>query len=244
MRDATDYYKDYLTPLPVDIDTVIQSMEKISIKEGILAIEGYGLLVLQGTCLDFWKWLYEEQAFRKDGILTKIACYAENDEVRADKQKLLEVVEKYDEYIVSDLVVPVAFHSDKQLLSYTQRRRIVARDVEMERNRYFKELQKYSHSLTKFSMETESAALFRQSTQKQCQRYLRDIDTYDLCRAFVLYDPAQRDWIMEAISIRLRNMLLEDMKWYVQGEEFSLDDCVQSEYKITGIIRRIKAKYE
>lgn len=241
-RDQTDYYKDYLTPFPKDIDTVVQFMEQIAIKEGTLAIEEYGLLVLQGTYFDFWKWIYEEQAFQKDEVLIQIACYAENDEVRENKQKLLETVGKNDEYTFSNLVKPVSFHADKPLFRYGQRRRMVARTVEIEKNRYFKELQKFSHSFTKFSIETESATLFLQSSKKECQRYLREIDTYDLCRAFILYNPTQRDWIMESISLRLRNMLLEDMKCYVRSKEFSLDACVQSEHKITDIIKTIKVK--
>ena len=138
--------------------------------------------------------------------------------------------------------MPVFFHSDKPQISYIQRRRMIAKNVEIERNQYFKELLKYSHSFTKFSIKTESAALFRQSSKRESQRYLRDIDTYDLCRAFVLYFPSHRDWIMESMSLRLRNRLLEDMKEYVKGEDFSLEDCVQAEQNITEIIRKIQEK--
>ena len=122
-RSEIDYYKDYLAPFSTDIDTVVQFIEKISIREGKLAIERYGRLVLQGTYLDFWKWLYEDTPYQKDEVLAQIACYAENDNVRENKQKLFEALEKFDVYAASDLEMQVSFHSDKPKLGYTQRKK-------------------------------------------------------------------------------------------------------------------------
>lgn len=194
VEQAKEEYKDYLTTLPMDIETVIQFIGKIWFKEGILAIEGYGRLVLQGTYLDFWNWIYEDREYQKDEMLIQIACYAENNEVRANKQKLFEALKKYDEYAVAELVQPLSFYSEKTELGYTQRKRIVEKKVEDERSTYLKELKKYSHSFAKFSIETESAELFLKSTKKECQAYLRQIENVDLYRAFVLYQPSQRDF--------------------------------------------------
>jgi hypothetical protein len=242
-RTVIDYEKDYVTSFPVALDTDIflSCVEKISIKEGLLAIEDYGRLVLQGTYLDFWQWLYEDVPYQKDNVLAQIACYAENDRVREDKQKILEAF-RYDAYAASRFVVPISFHSAQPEISYSQRRRVVAQTVEKERKAYFKELQKYSHSFTKFSIETESAAVFRKSTEKECQRYLREIDNITLCTAFVLYYPSQRDRIIEFLSGRLRIMILEDMKGFVKSEDFSLSACVESEQKIMKIIRKVQEK--
>ena len=65
----------------MDIEAVVQNIERIWVKEGTLAIEEYGMSVFRGTYLDFWKWIYEEKEFRQDEMLTRIACYTENDEV-------------------------------------------------------------------------------------------------------------------------------------------------------------------
>lgn len=240
--EEEEEYREYITDFPMDVETVAQFIPQIWLKEGTLAIEGYGRLVLQGTYLDFWKWIYEEKQYHEDVLLTQIACYAKNDEVRANKQKLLEMLQRYDEYTVSELVLPISWHFEKPPLGYSQRRRTVAGKVEKERLVSLKEMKKFSHSFTKFSIETESAALFCQSSKEECQIYLRQIENGDLYRAFVLYYPSQRDWVMEAISLRLRILLLEDMKTFVQPEYFSLTDCIESEHKIAGIIKKVKEK--
>lgn len=232
-------YKKYVTTMPMDINEVVEAAEKIAIKEGSLAIEEFGLWVLHGTYYDFWKWIYEEQEIQGDEILTEVACYTQNGEIMKNKQKLLEVIKTCDPYTASELKLPVVFRTEKPPVSYCQRRRVIARDIEIARSRYYKELQKYNHSLTKFSIETESAQLWKKSSKSERQHYLREINTYDLTRAFILYCPSQRDLILECMSLRLRNLLLEDMKSYVEHKDFSLDECVQSECKITDIIKKI-----
>lgn len=224
----------------MDLETVIQNIERIWLKEGTLAIEGYGMSAFQGTYLDFWKWIYEEKEFQQDEMLTQIACYAENDEVRANKQRLIEILKKYDEYAVSGLVLPLLVYTEKPKLSYSSRRSIVAQKVEMERNAYLNELKTFSYSFKKFSIETESAALFQKSTKEECQAYLRQITNEDLCRLFILYNPWQRDVVMESISPRLQILLLEDMKALVRSKQFRLSYCVQAEQKVTCIINIVK----
>ena len=222
------------------IEAVIQNIERVWLKEGTLAIEEYGMSVLQGTYLDFWKWIYEEKEFRQDEILTQIACYAENDEVRVNKQRMIEILKKYDEYAVSVLMLPLLMYTEKPKLSYSSRRRIVVHKVEMERNSYLNELKIFSHSFKKFSIETQSAALFQKSTKEECQAYLRQITNQDLCRVFILYNPWQRDMVMESISPRLQILLLEDMKALVQSKQFRLSDCVQAEQKVSCVINLVK----
>lgn len=232
-------YKDYITSLPMDIETVTQSIKKIWLKEGALAIEDYGRLVLWGTYLDFWRWIYEEKEYQKDEVLTQIACYAEDDEVRINKQRLFDVLKKYDEYAVEGLVLSLSFHSEKTQISYSLRRRDVACKVEIRRTACLKKLIEYSHSFKKFSLNTQSAAIFCQSTQEECQLYLRQIENGDLCRAFVLYYPSERDKVMESISPRLRIMLLEDMETFANADYFTLSECVESEHKITCILKKM-----
>lgn len=224
----------------MDLEAVIQNIEKIWLKEGTLAIEGYGMSFFQGTYLDFWKWIYEEKEFQQDEMLTQIACYAENDEVYSNKQGLIEMLKKYDGYAVSDLVLPIFMYTEKPKLSYLNRRKIVEKRVEMERNTYLSELRTFSHSFSKFSIETESAVLFQESTKEECQVYLRQITNEDLCKAFCLYNPRQRDLVMESISPRLQILLLEDMKALLQSKQFRLSDCVQAEHKIVSVIDIVK----
>ena len=224
----------------MDIEAVIQNIERIWLKEGTLAIEEYGMSVLQETYLDFWKWIYEEKEFRQDEILTQIACYAENDEVHTNKQRLIGILKKYDEYAVAGIVQPLLMCTEKQKFSYSGRRKIVAQKVERERNIYLNELKIFSHSFQKFSIETESAALFQESTKEDCQAYLRQITNQDLCRAFILYNPWHRDMVMEAISPRLQILLLEDMKALTKSRQFRLSDCIEAEHKITRIINIVK----
>lgn len=224
----------------MDVEVVIQNIKRIWLKEGTLAIEEYGMSVFEGTYLDFWKWIYEEKEFRQDEILTQIACYAENDEVRVNKQRLVEILKKYDEYAISGLVLPLLMYNEKPKLSYSGRRRIVIQKVEMDRKTYLNELKNFSHSFKKFSIETESAVLFQKSTKEECQVYLRQITNKDLCRAFILYNPCQRDIVMESISPRLQILLLEDMKALVQSKQFRLSDCVQAEQKVSCVINIVK----
>ena len=224
----------------MDIEAVIQNIKRIWLKEGTLAIEEYGMSVLQGTYLDFWKWIYEEREFHQDEILTKIACYADNDEVRVNKQRLVEILKKYDEYAVSGLVLPLLMYNEKPKLSYSGRRRIVVQKVEMERKTYLNELKTFSHSFKKFSIETKSAALCQKSTKEECQAYLRQIANEDLCRAFILYKPCQRDMVMESISPRLQILLLEDMKVVAQSRQFRLSDCIEAEHKIAHTVNIVK----
>ena len=223
-----------------DIEAITENIERIWVKEGTLAIEGYGMSVLRGTYLDYWKWIYEEKEFRQDEMLTQIACYAASDEVCVNKKRLIEILKKYDEYALSDLVLPLSMYTEKPKQSYSDRREIVAKQVEMERKIYLNELKTFSHSFTKFSIETESAALFQKSTKEECQAYLRQITNEDLCRVFILYDPWQRDLVLESISARLQVFLLENMKALLQSKQFKLSDCVESEKKIVQIINIIK----
>ncbi|MDD6491431.1 MAG: hypothetical protein PUG54_04275 [Firmicutes bacterium] len=223
-----------------DIEAITENIERIWVKEGTLAIEGYGMSVLRGTYLDFWKWIYEEKEFRQDEMLTQIACYAANDEVRVNKKRLIEILRKYDEYALYDLVLPLSMYTEKPKFSYSNRRKIVAKQVERERKIYLNELKTFSHSFTKFSIETASAALFQKSTKEECQAYLRQIATGDLCRVFILYNPWQRDLVLESISARLQIFLLEDMKALVRSKQFKLSDCVESEHKIAQIIHMVK----
>lgn len=229
-----------MTIYHMDIEAVIQNIKRIWLKEGTLAIEEYGMSVLQGTYLDFWKWIYEEKEFRQDEILTQIACYAENDEVRVIKQRMIETLKKYDEYAVFGLVLPLLMYTEKPKLSYSSRRRIIVQKVEMERNTYLNELKIFSHSFKKFSIETQSAALFQKSTKEECQAYLRQITNQDLCRAFILYKPWQRDMVMESISPRLQILLLEDMKAWLNSRQFRLSDCTEAEHKIAHTVHLVK----
>ena len=224
----------------MDLEGVIQNIERIWLKEGSLAIEGYGMSVFQGTYLDFWKWIYDEKKFQQDEILTQIACYVENDEVRINKQRIIEILKKYDEYAVSDLVLSLSLYTEKPKLSYLKRRKIVEKKLKMERNIYLSELLTFSHSFSKFSIETESAALFQESTKEECEVYLRQITNEDLCKAFILYNPWQRDVVMESISPRLQILLLGDMKTLIRSKQFRLSDCVQAEHNITCIIDTVK----
>ena len=237
---AKEEYKEYLRSFPMDIETVIQVIEKIWIKEGSLAIEDYGKLLLKGTYLDFWKWLYEETDYRRDEILSQIACYAENDEVRANKERLFDALKKYAAYPVYELERSHFSSLNKPQMSYRHRRRIVAREVEMEKNAYLKELKTYSHSFTKFSIDTESAFLFAQCSKEERNAYLRQIVCDDLSRALVLYQPSQRDMVLGEMSPRIQNMILGDMKDFVKSRQFSLEECVEAEHKIRDCINRSK----
>ena len=223
-----------------DIEAITENIERIWVQEGTLSIEGYGMSVLRGTYLDFWKWIYEEKEFRQDEMLTQIACYAANDEVRVNKKRLIEILKKYDEYALSDLTLPLSMYTEKPKYSYSNRRKIVAKEVEMERKIYLNELKTFSHSFTKFSIETESAELFLESTKEECQAYLRQIATGDLCRVFILYNPWQRDLVLVSISARLQIFLLEDMKALTKSRQFRLSDCIEAEHKITRIINIVK----
>lgn len=222
------------------IEAVTQNIERVWLKEGTLAIEEYGMSVLQGTYLDFWRWIYEEKEFRQDEILTQIACYAENDEVRVNKQRLIEILKRHDEYAVFGLVLPLLMYNEKPKLSYSERRRIVFKKLEMQRDTYLNDLKAFSHSFKKFSIETESAALFQKSTKEECQVYLREITNEDLCRAFILYKPWQRDMVMESISPRLQILLLEDMRAWLKSKEFRLSDCTEAEHKIAYTVNIVK----
>ena len=102
------------------------------------------------------------------------------------------------------------------------------------------ELKTFSHSFKRFSIETESAALFQKSTKEECQVYLRQITNEDLCRVFILYNPWQRDMVMESISPRLQILLLEDMKTWLKSKQFRLSDCVQAEQKVSCVINVVK----
>lgn len=238
-ENTLGFYKDYITEFSTDIDMVVRLIEWTSRKEGILAMEDYGLMILQGTYRDFWKWLYEEKEIQNDRLLTQIACYVQDEMVMKNKKKLLETFEKYDPLTAAELNRPLLFYTNVPIVSYSQRYRVVAGNIEIIRYKHFMELQKYNHSFTKFSIETESAAIFRVSSEKRRQRYLRDIANCNLKKAFILYYPSHRDLILECMSLRLRNLLLEDMIDYVRQDDFCLDDCVCSEHKITDIIRKI-----
>lgn len=222
------------------IEAVTQNIERVWLKEGALAIEEYGMSVLQGTYLDFWRWIYEEKEFQQDEILTQIACYAENNEVRVNKQRLIEILKRHDEYAVSGLVLPLLMYNEKPKFRYSERRRIVFKKLEMQRTTYLNDLKAFSHSFKKFSIETESAALFQKSTKEECQVYLREITNEDLCKAFILYKPWQRDMVMESISPRLQILLLEDMKAWFKSKEFRLSDCTEAEHKIAYTVNIVK----
>jgi hypothetical protein len=163
-------------------------------------------------------------------VLTRIACYCADEEVRENKRKLLELAGKY---IPRDDYQKVCFQYEEPTVGYGQRRREIAWKIEAGINARLKELKAYSRTFTRFSIETESARMFCQSTVEERRNYMGEITNADWCRAFILYFPSQRECMLQEVySPGIQARILQDMKGFAKSKDFSLSECVEAEKRI------------
>jgi hypothetical protein len=182
LYSSIDFVKDFLELSHMDVDAMIRHLPEVW-KEGFINVWIYGEVALEGTYWDFWKWENESNLYHNDKVLTAIACYCSDDKVLENKKKLLEAAMKY---IARDDYQNVSFHCDKPTVGYAQRRREISWKAAVEDNAWLKELKAYSRTFTRFSIETTSARLFRESTPDERRRYWKEIPTKDWCQAFIL----------------------------------------------------------
>jgi hypothetical protein len=156
-----------------------------------------------------------------------------------NKQKLLEAA---IEYVTSnDWYADVRFHRDKPTVGYAERHREIAWKLEVEINEWLKEAKAYSRAFTRFSIETESARLFRQSSTKERRSFWRKIPYADWGRAFILYFPDQRECVLQEMTDPGRQArMLEEMKAFAKSKDFSLSECVEAENRILEQMTQLK----
>ncbi|MGN0483755.1 MAG: hypothetical protein ACI4HI_09410 [Lachnospiraceae bacterium] len=230
----------------LDIDAFFKELERIYYREGVLAIEAYGMEYLEGTYLDFWRWIYEASVedYQRDEILTQIACYAKTDLVRRNKQKIYKAVELADTYTFSLQKTGLSFCSQKPSITYDERAKVLEKQQEMEMEAEVKKLKDFSDSFTQFSRATTSGAWFQNSSSKKRQYFLTQIDDRELTAIFFLYTPYQRNCILEEMSIRMQHMVLQLMKIMVEEKEFPVEEWISIERNVTAKIEKYKEELD
>lgn len=223
----------------IETENVLCNIRKEMIKEGTLIAIPYAEEELKGTCSDFWTWLNEEEAYRNDPELERIACYCPSAITYRQKLEMLHIAAECGS--VEETFQP-QFGVQKPVQPYDERRRMVSLQAAKRKNARFQDLKAYFDSFTKFSVDTESGRLFDECTEGEIQVYLRNIDHRDLVKALVLYHPAQRAHIFEkGFGFRSQFSLLEEFECLTQLQDFCLTECVQAAEKIENILdTRIK----